>query len=191
MDSSHLKLISRPILSLLAYLKARGASLKATNKSGLALLEISSCCITKILKNPRLDFVKQKPRSLSQLPLDSFKQQSRSHSQLSLDSTVCTNNTADNNCDFSWCSDGSQFGHVRDRLGNKYARTGSRKDGSVGFRCVFESSLGRCHAVARRSQSDGDSWTIRLESKHAHPAGGLKRKMDDDGNFLLFYFDFY
>ncbi len=146
MDSLETKLVmeNHPILSLIAYLKAKGAS------SEVKLIQGSSAPIIT--------------------PPSSVVAASWIKKEI-VEEEVCD--------DFHWVADETKCGHLLDRSGNKYTRTGTRKDGSINFRCVYESSYGRCSALARRSKSEGNSkcWTVKLESGHVHEAAGLKRKL--------------
>ena len=152
MDSSDTKLVmeSHPILSLIAYLKAKGASSEVKIKLGSPAPAIS---------NPP-------PPPLPPVAATSWIKKEIVEEEVGED--------------FIWISDDTKCGHLLDRMGNKYTRTGTRKDGSVNFRCIFEASFGRCSAVARRSKNK----KVRLESGHVHEAAGLKRKLDGNSIFL-------
>lgn len=139
---------SNPILSLICYLKAKGAT------SGMAR-------------------VNQGPSGPISNPPTSVDATSWIKKEI-VEGEVCG--------EFNWIPDHTKCGHLLDRSGNKYTRTGTRKNGSVNYRCTSESSFGRCPAVARRSKNEccvnGTCWVVKLESGHVHEPAGLKRKLD-------------
>ena len=89
---------------------------------------------------------------------------------------------------FNWIEDGTKNGHLMDQMKNVYSRCGTRKDGSVNYRCLYYSGKDlRCKAVAKRSSNEDGSWTIRLQSAHDHRdiASDIvlqkkKRKLNDE-----------
>ena len=90
---------------------------------------------------------------------------------------------------FNWHSDGSKRGYCRDQLGNEYLYNGTRRDGSIGYRCntkvVASGTEQRCSAIARRRDTK-----IVLEIPHRHSSHKRKKnKINSSGIlncFILF-----
>jgi len=230
-DSSDTRLMveRHPILSLIAYLMAKGSSLEAANKAGKSgtsavMSNGSPSIIAKALfkllfklfgKAPsgsscmgRMDCSSQPAFHLHCPHKPSYKACSKCfllnsekwkcgcpeedvasispagfHGWLDLsmirEEIPAAELQAPTSMGFNWIQDGSKNGFLEDQLGSRYKWSGTRRDGSVGYRCDKEG----CRAVARRIKLEGGSWGIRLEVPHDHPAG-LKRKIPDEPKMM-------
>lgn len=84
---------------------------------------------------------------------------------------------------FKWTPDpSSNYGALRDQMGNKYTWIQSAVGHSHRYRCDHHGNYKvRCTAIARRIKNeDGTTSACILESLHNHPTTGLKRKIDEE-----------
>lgn len=92
--------------------------------------------------------------------------------------------------DLKWNRDkSSNYGFLRDQMGNKYTWIQSGVGYSHRYRCDHGNYKERCTAIARRFKNeDGTTSVCILESSHNHPTTGFKRKIDEENQSEGKYF---